>query len=138
MFSMLAPSLTTGKHTLKYFYTSVSGDKDFTAVGLIDDVQFMYFDINTRKASPKTEWVRQNENSDYWKRQTGSLIVLHHWILNNIWTESAGMLDTLSQVHSHRAYCIWLLVMWPRMELNMKKMELRIIHFLLLAERIFK
>uniref|UniRef100_A0A8C2F4L8 Ig-like domain-containing protein n=1 Tax=Cyprinus carpio TaxID=7962 RepID=A0A8C2F4L8_CYPCA len=91
MFSMLAPSLTTGKHTLKYFYTSVSGDKDFTAIGLIDDVQFMYVDINTRKASPKTEWMRQNEKSDHWKRQTGLLIEQHQWILNNIWTESADM-----------------------------------------------
>lgn len=80
-----------GKHTLKYFYTFVSGDKDFTAVGLIDDVQFMYVDINTRKASPKTEWMRQNEKSDHWKRQTGLLIEQHQWILNNIWKESADM-----------------------------------------------
>ncbi|KAK2917072.1 hypothetical protein Q8A67_001446 [Cirrhinus molitorella] len=80
-----------GKHTLKYFYTSVSGHKNFTAVGLINDVQFMYFDINTKKATPTTEWIRQNEKSDHWDKQTGSLIQQHNWILNNIWTESSGM-----------------------------------------------
>ncbi|XP_048037438.1 DLA class I histocompatibility antigen, A9/A9 alpha chain-like [Megalobrama amblycephala] len=79
-----------GKHSLKYFYTSVSGDNNFTATGLVDDIQFMYFDINTKKASPKTEWVREIEESDYWDSQTHSLIEQHHWILNNIWTESAG------------------------------------------------
>ncbi|XP_048022726.1 DLA class I histocompatibility antigen, A9/A9 alpha chain-like [Megalobrama amblycephala] len=79
-----------GKHSLKYFYTSVSGDKTFTATGLVDDVQFMYFGINTKKASPKTEWVREIEESDYWKRQTHLLVEQHHWILNTIWTESAG------------------------------------------------
>ncbi|KAK9978712.1 hypothetical protein ABG768_020451 [Culter alburnus] len=79
-----------GKHSLKYFYTSVSGDKNFTATGLVDDVQFMYFNVNTKKASPKTEWMRDDEESDFWKRQTHSLIEQHHWILNNIWTESAG------------------------------------------------
>uniref|UniRef100_A0A8C2F5L3 Ig-like domain-containing protein n=1 Tax=Cyprinus carpio TaxID=7962 RepID=A0A8C2F5L3_CYPCA len=111
MFSMLAPSLTTGKHTLKYFYTSVSGDKDFTAIGLIDDVQFMYVDINTRKASPKTEWMRQNEKSDHWKRQTGLLIEQHQWILNNIWTENRSNLTRYfaSDMHTYQITygCEW-------------------------------
>ncbi|XP_051745353.1 major histocompatibility complex class I-related gene protein-like isoform X1 [Ctenopharyngodon idella] len=78
------------KHSLKYFYTSVSGDEKFAATGLVDDVQFMYFDINTKKASPKTEWMRENKESDFWDSQTYSLIEQHHWILNTIWTESAG------------------------------------------------
>ncbi|XP_048057874.1 DLA class I histocompatibility antigen, A9/A9 alpha chain-like [Megalobrama amblycephala] len=79
-----------GKHSLKYIYTSVSGDKNFASTGLVDDVQFMYFDINTKKASPKTEWVKQNEESDYWGFQTRSLKEQHQWILSTIWTESAG------------------------------------------------
>ncbi|XP_051745369.1 DLA class I histocompatibility antigen, A9/A9 alpha chain-like isoform X1 [Ctenopharyngodon idella] len=79
-----------GKHSLKYFYTSVSGDENFTAIGLVNDVQFMYFDINTTKASPKTEWMRGNEESDFWDSQTYSLIKQHDWILNKIWTKSAG------------------------------------------------
>ncbi|XDV11912.1 hypothetical protein PO909_000705 [Leuciscus waleckii] len=91
MISLFASSLSTGKNSLKYFCTSVSGDNDdFTAVGLLNDVQFIYFDINTMKASPKTDWMRQNEKSDLWKKQTLSLIRQHHLILSNVWTKSTG------------------------------------------------
>ncbi|KAI2647044.1 Patr class I histocompatibility antigen, A-5 alpha chain [Labeo rohita] len=61
------------KHSLKYFYTGVSGDIDFpefTIVGLVDEGQFMYFDSNIKKVVPKTEWIRQNEGADYWDRET--------------------------------------------------------------------
>lgn len=37
----------------------------------------------------------QNEKSDYWNRQTQSLIRQHYAILNNGWTKSTGMLDAL-------------------------------------------
>ncbi|KAK2887663.1 hypothetical protein Q8A67_015891 [Cirrhinus molitorella] len=45
-----------GTHSLKYYYTAVSGDIDFpefTAVGLVDDEQFMYFDSNIKKKEAK-------------------------------------------------------------------------------------
>ncbi|XP_026088338.1 H-2 class I histocompatibility antigen, Q9 alpha chain-like isoform X2 [Carassius auratus] len=60
-------------HSMRYFYTGVSGISDFpefTAVALVDDEQFMYFDSNTKKAVPKTEWIRQNEGEDYWNGET--------------------------------------------------------------------
>uniref|UniRef100_A0A673K3K1 MHC class I-like antigen recognition-like domain-containing protein n=1 Tax=Sinocyclocheilus rhinocerous TaxID=307959 RepID=A0A673K3K1_9TELE len=60
-------------HSLRYFYTGVSGDIDFpefTSVGLVDDEQFTYFDSNIMKTVPKTEWIRQNEGADYWDRET--------------------------------------------------------------------
>jgi len=66
-------SPSTGMHSLKYFYTAVSGDIDFpefTAVGLVDEVQFIYFDSNTMKAVPKTEWIRRSEGADYWDSET--------------------------------------------------------------------
>ncbi|XP_052389852.1 patr class I histocompatibility antigen, B-1 alpha chain-like isoform X3 [Carassius gibelio] len=62
-----------GTHSMRYFYTGVSGISDFpefTAVALVDDEQFMYFDSNTKKAVPKTEWIRQNEGEDYWNGET--------------------------------------------------------------------
>ncbi|KAL0167303.1 hypothetical protein M9458_039147, partial [Cirrhinus mrigala] len=65
------------KHSLQYFYTGVSGGIDFpefTAVGLVDDGQFVYFDSNTMKFVPKTEWIRQNEGADYWDRETQNQI----------------------------------------------------------------
>uniref|UniRef100_A0A8C2FDK2 Major histocompatibility complex class I UBA n=1 Tax=Cyprinus carpio TaxID=7962 RepID=A0A8C2FDK2_CYPCA len=73
-------SLSTGTHSLRYFYTGVSGDIDFpefTAVGLVDDGQFYYFDSNTMKAEPKTEWIRQNVGEDYWNRNTQNCIGSH-------------------------------------------------------------
>ncbi|XP_016383283.1 HLA class I histocompatibility antigen, B-38 alpha chain-like, partial [Sinocyclocheilus rhinocerous] len=76
-----------GKHSLRYFYAGVSGVIDFpefTAVGLVDDEQFMYFDSNIKKAVPKTEWIRQNEGADYWDRQTQPLIGSHQTFKNNI------------------------------------------------------
>ncbi|XP_016092312.1 H-2 class I histocompatibility antigen, Q9 alpha chain-like isoform X2 [Sinocyclocheilus grahami] len=69
-----------GTHSLRYFYTAVSGDIDFpefTAVGLVDEGQFVYFDSNTMKAVPKTEWIRQNEGADYWDRETQTFTGTH-------------------------------------------------------------
>ncbi|XP_077051189.1 uncharacterized protein LOC143701629 isoform X2 [Siphateles boraxobius] len=77
----------SGKHSLKYFYTGVSGDIDFpefTTVGLVDEVPFMYFDSNAMKAVPKTEWMRQKEGADYWDRETQILIDTHQTFKNNI------------------------------------------------------
>nr|QHB49894.1 MHC class I antigen [Ctenopharyngodon idella] len=76
-----------GTHSLKYLYTAVSGDinfPEFTAVGLVDDGQFMYFDSNIKKAVPKTEWIRQNVGADYWNRETQGLIGEHQTFKNNI------------------------------------------------------
>ncbi|XP_051991692.1 major histocompatibility complex class I-related gene protein-like isoform X2 [Xyrauchen texanus] len=74
-------------HSLQYFYTAVTRDinfPEFTAVGLVDNGQFMYFDSNTMKAVPKTEWIGQNEGADYWDRQTQGLIGAHQVYKNNI------------------------------------------------------
>nr|AKP95846.1 MHC class I antigen [Ctenopharyngodon idella] len=76
-----------GTHSLRYFYTAVSGDIDFpefTAVGLVDDGQFMYFDSNIMKAVPKTEWMRQNVGADYWDIQNQNLIGAHQVFKYNI------------------------------------------------------
>nr|AXY65411.1 MHC class I antigen [Ctenopharyngodon idella] len=76
-----------GTHSLKYVYTGVSRGIDFpefTAVGMVDDGQFMYFDSNSMKAVPKTEWIRQNVGADYWDSQTQGLIGSHQTFKNNI------------------------------------------------------
>ncbi|XP_045073705.1 BOLA class I histocompatibility antigen, alpha chain BL3-7 [Coregonus clupeaformis] len=77
---------SAASHSLKYFYTAASGDIDFpefTAVGLVDNGQFMYFDSNTQTAVPKTEWMKR-EGADYWDRQTQGLIGAHQLFKNNI------------------------------------------------------
>ncbi|TRZ03462.1 hypothetical protein DNTS_025752, partial [Danionella cerebrum] len=79
--------LCTGTHSLKYFYTAVSGDisfPEYTAVGLVDEGQFYYFDSDTKVAVGKTEWIRQNEGADYWDSETQIAIGTHQVFKNNI------------------------------------------------------
>lgn len=60
-----------------YFYIVVSGDiniQEFTVFGMVNDEQFMYFDRNTMKVVPKTDWIR----ADHWDRQTQ--IVNRHYL----------------------------------------------------------
>uniref|UniRef100_A0A8C2E1W4 Ig-like domain-containing protein n=1 Tax=Cyprinus carpio TaxID=7962 RepID=A0A8C2E1W4_CYPCA len=76
-----------GTHSLRYFYTGVSGVSglpELTVVGLVDDQQFMYFDSNTKKAVPKTEWMRQSEGADYWDEETQNDNNYHKSFKNNI------------------------------------------------------
>ncbi|KAI1902366.1 hypothetical protein AGOR_G00044030 [Albula goreensis] len=52
-------------HSLKYFYTGVTGGTalpEFSAVGLVDDEQFMYYDSKINKAIPKSQWMEKAEN----------------------------------------------------------------------------
>lgn len=109
-FLSLFLSLSAATHSLKYFYTAVSGVSDFpefTAVGLVDDGQFMYFDSNTMKAVPKTEWMRRKEGADYWERETQILIGTHQVFKNNIhiakdrFNQSAGKLITNPLTHTN-------------------------------------
>jgi len=80
-------SPSAGTHSLKYFYTGVSGDIDFpefTIVGLLDEGQFFYFDSTAMRAVPKTEWMRQSEGADYWDSQTQIATGAHQSFKNNI------------------------------------------------------
>ncbi|XP_053530413.1 BOLA class I histocompatibility antigen, alpha chain BL3-7 isoform X2 [Ictalurus punctatus] len=56
-------------HTLQYLYTAVRPGVRFTALGLVDGEQFVYYNINmTRRIS---EWMKKAEADDprYWKRE---------------------------------------------------------------------
>lgn len=83
----LSVSLSTGKHSLRYYFTGVAGDVDLpelTVVGLVDGVQFMYFDSKTMKAVPKTDWIRENLKADYWEIETQTNIGQHETFKNNM------------------------------------------------------
>ncbi|XP_043088973.1 BOLA class I histocompatibility antigen, alpha chain BL3-7-like [Puntigrus tetrazona] len=93
-----------GTHSLRYVYTAVSGDIDFpefTAVGLLDDQQFMYFDSNTKKTVPKIEFMRKNEGKDYWDRETQIDIGTHQSFKVIIQTLK-GLFNQTGGVHTYQ------------------------------------
>ena len=62
-------------HSLKYFYTGSSGVPnfpEFVTVGLVDEVQMIHYDSNTKKAEPKQDWMRRvtADYPQYWESQT--------------------------------------------------------------------
>ncbi|XP_028821969.1 H-2 class I histocompatibility antigen, Q10 alpha chain-like [Denticeps clupeoides] len=65
-----------GSRSLQYFYTAVTQGinfPEFTAVGLVDGQQFLYYDSNTSQAIPKVDWIKNNEGPEYWTRTTQNL-----------------------------------------------------------------
>ncbi|XP_026145051.1 HLA class I histocompatibility antigen, A-3 alpha chain-like [Carassius auratus] len=79
--------VSAGTHSLRYFFSAVSGISDFpefTIVGQVDDQQFMYFDSKIKRVVPKTEWIRQSEGADYWDRETQTSIGAHQVYKVNI------------------------------------------------------
>ncbi|KAF7687689.1 hypothetical protein HF521_014917 [Silurus meridionalis] len=63
------------RHSLQYLYTSITAGinfPNFTAVGLVDGEQFMYYDSNISKAVPKTEWINTCKafTPDFWTTET--------------------------------------------------------------------
>nr|NP_001027916.1 major histocompatibility complex class I protein precursor [Takifugu rubripes]AAC41236.1 major histocompatibility complex class I protein [Takifugu rubripes] len=73
------PDSSAVTHTLKYFYTGSSGVPnfpEFVAVGMVDDVQMVRYDSNTRRAQPKQEWMKEVTADDpqYLDRDTGNLM----------------------------------------------------------------
>ncbi|CAL8373974.1 unnamed protein product [Boreogadus saida] len=63
-------------HSLHYFYTASSGLStfpEFVAVGMVDGVQFDYYDSNTQREVLKQDWMEQvtRDDPDYLERNTG-------------------------------------------------------------------
>ncbi|XP_061597374.1 H-2 class I histocompatibility antigen, Q9 alpha chain-like [Cololabis saira] len=76
-------------HSLKYFYSGSSGIPnfpEFVAVGLVDDVQIVYYDSNTGKTEPKQDWMSRVTEDDqyYWMSETGSCVFKQMSFIANI------------------------------------------------------
>ncbi|XP_019206250.1 major histocompatibility complex class I-related gene protein isoform X1 [Oreochromis niloticus] len=55
------------KHSLKFFFCQTSGVQnipEFVVVGLVDGVQKSYYDSNTGRPEPKTEWMKKLMKDD--------------------------------------------------------------------------
>ncbi|KAJ8245157.1 hypothetical protein GJAV_G00274590 [Gymnothorax javanicus] len=66
-------SASSALHSMKYFYTAVTPGielPEFTTVGLLDDEPFTYYDSNIRRETPKTEWIEEVVDEQYWDRNT--------------------------------------------------------------------
>ncbi|XP_068172482.1 H-2 class I histocompatibility antigen, Q10 alpha chain-like isoform X2 [Antennarius striatus] len=62
-------------HSLTYFLTASSGVPnfpEFVSVGVIDDVQIVHYDSNTKRAEPKQDWMEKitADDPEYWNQQT--------------------------------------------------------------------
>uniref|UniRef100_A0A3Q1GL10 MHC class I-like antigen recognition-like domain-containing protein n=1 Tax=Acanthochromis polyacanthus TaxID=80966 RepID=A0A3Q1GL10_9TELE len=66
-------------NSLVYFYTGsseVPNFPEFVVVGLVDEVQMVHYDSNTRTAVPKQDWMKEATDGDkqYWERETGNFL----------------------------------------------------------------
>ncbi|XP_056438669.1 class I histocompatibility antigen, F10 alpha chain-like [Gadus chalcogrammus] len=66
-------------HSKQYFYTGSSGlttFPEFVAVGMVDGVQFNYYDSNTQRIVLKQDWMERyaREDADYLERNTGNYL----------------------------------------------------------------
>ncbi|XP_008301231.1 class I histocompatibility antigen, F10 alpha chain isoform X3 [Stegastes partitus] len=79
MFLLGIGGVTAVTHSLKYFYTGssqVPNFPEFVAVGMVDEIQMVHYDSNTRKAVPKQDWMDKVTKDDpkYLEGQTGGLM----------------------------------------------------------------
>ncbi|XP_059205322.1 major histocompatibility complex class I-related gene protein-like [Centropristis striata] len=76
-------------HSLQYFSTAssqVPNFPEFVGVGLVDEIEMVHYDSNSRKAEPKQDWMSEATAGDpqYWQRQTESFMGAQRNYKNNI------------------------------------------------------
>ncbi|XP_069369914.1 major histocompatibility complex class I-related gene protein-like [Paralichthys olivaceus] len=80
-------SATARTHSLKNFYTGssqVPNFPEFVSVSLVDEVQMIHYDSNTKKVEPKQDWMLKATDSQYWERETRNIWHYQQWLKDNI------------------------------------------------------
>ncbi|XP_073714656.1 major histocompatibility complex class I-related gene protein-like isoform X2 [Misgurnus anguillicaudatus] len=93
----------SGPHSMFQLYIGVSGVSNFpevTVVTQVDDEPITYFDTNTMKAVPKTEWMTKSKDEDYWNRKTENTVVLYNQYKNNMLSIMNIFNHSKSDVHT--------------------------------------
>ncbi|KAK0146062.1 Major histocompatibility complex class I-related gene protein [Merluccius polli] len=72
-------SVSSVIHSLKYFFTGSSGVSnipEFVAVGMVDELQFQYYDSNSQKLEVKQSWMDRltRDDPDYLERETKTFL----------------------------------------------------------------
>lgn len=76
-----------GTHSFKAFYTATTGVTnypEFTTAGVVDGVLINSYDSFSKQVIPRTDWMKNSEGPDYWKRQTDIIVGTEQSFKNNI------------------------------------------------------
>ncbi|KAK6469561.1 class I histocompatibility antigen [Huso huso] len=88
LFLCVFETASSETHTLRYIYTAMSkpeeGFPEFTAMGLLDDMQIDYYDSVNQKKESKQTWMKENMDPDYWDKGTKSRKSKEQWFKVNV------------------------------------------------------
>ncbi|XP_046698238.1 patr class I histocompatibility antigen, A-5 alpha chain-like isoform X2 [Silurus meridionalis] len=82
-------------HSLEYHYTALTpqytGFPEFTAVGLLDEKQFMFYSSSNKMLIPEN-WIKKSTSENYWKSEKQDMEG-HHDDFNNIFTKIKSLFN---------------------------------------------
>ncbi|KAK1153367.1 major histocompatibility complex class I-related gene protein-like [Acipenser oxyrinchus oxyrinchus] len=78
-----------GTHSLQYFAVATSdgtGLPEYVSVGMVDDVQYSYYDSTMEKPVSRSHWMNETKGREFWERITWQIRQGHDtsiWSLRN-------------------------------------------------------
>uniref|UniRef100_A0A672YUS5 Ig-like domain-containing protein n=1 Tax=Sphaeramia orbicularis TaxID=375764 RepID=A0A672YUS5_9TELE len=77
----------------------IPGIHEFTAMGILDSRVIDYFDSTTQVKTPRTDWMKENLDQDYWKKGTRSRKDKQQWFKVNLDILKERMNQTDNDIH---------------------------------------
>ncbi|XP_051745366.1 H-2 class I histocompatibility antigen, Q10 alpha chain-like isoform X1 [Ctenopharyngodon idella] len=99
------PSIQAENHSLYYIYTALSkpvnlsGIYEFTAMGLLDDIQIDYYNSKEKRKIPTQPWMKEKMQEDYWEKGTQSRKSKEQWFNVSIHIIMDRMRHNKSDLH---------------------------------------